>query len=64
MLGDTGLSTSCFSSDCCDAPFPQPPLQLPSGCEHQGPDDPGPAQPRWLRSAQHGQRSLEAADQE
>lgn len=40
----------------------QPPLQLPAGREHQGPDDPGRPQPRWLRSAQHRQCGLKTTD--
>lgn len=55
-----GLSTSILALS--DASSPQPPLQLPTGREHQGPDDPGPPQPRWLCSAQHGQHGLKATD--
>lgn len=50
------------STDCCDAPSLQPPLQLPTGCEHQRPNDPGPPQPCRLCSAQRGQCGLKARD--
>lgn len=61
-MGLRGLASLFHHSDCCDASFLQPPLQLPAGCEHQGPDDPRPPQPRGLCSAQCRQRGLKATD--
>lgn len=62
ILGLWGSASLFQHSDCCHASSLQPPLQLPARCEHQGPDDPRPSQPRRLCSAQRRQSGLKATD--